>query len=62
MLNIQCRQPNRTTMVRTLNLALFLGHPIFIRLFICLLVYCLWSVYRHCQEIRLHRTEYYNNS
>ena len=28
MLNFQCRQPNRTTMARTLNLALFLVHPI----------------------------------
>jgi len=27
-LNFQCRQPNRTTMARTLNLALLLGHPI----------------------------------
>ena len=28
MLKFQCRQPNRTTVARTLNLALFLGHPI----------------------------------
>ena len=26
MLKFQCRQPNRTTMARTLNLALLLGH------------------------------------
>jgi len=29
MLNFQCRQPNRTTMARTLNLALLFGHPIY---------------------------------
>ena len=28
MLNFQCRQPNRTTMARTLKLALLLGHPL----------------------------------
>jgi len=28
MLKFQCRQPNRTTMARTLNLELLLGHPI----------------------------------
>jgi len=28
MLNFQCRQTNRTTMARTLYLALLLGHPI----------------------------------
>jgi len=28
MLNFQCRQPNRATMARTLNLALLLGHSI----------------------------------
>jgi len=28
MLNFQCRQPNGTTMARTLNLALLLGYPI----------------------------------
>jgi len=28
MLNFQCHQPNGTTMERTLNLALLLGHPI----------------------------------
>jgi hypothetical protein len=28
MLNFQCRQPNRTTMACTLNLALLLGHPL----------------------------------
>ena len=28
MLNFQCRQPNRTTMARTLNLALLLGHTV----------------------------------
>jgi len=30
MLNFQYRQLNRTTMAHTLNLALLLGHPIFI--------------------------------
>jgi len=30
MLNLQCREPNRTTMARTLNLALLFGHPILI--------------------------------
>ena len=29
MLKFQCRKPNRTTMARTLNLALLLGHPIY---------------------------------
>jgi len=28
MLHFQCRQPNRMTMARALNLALLLGHPI----------------------------------
>jgi hypothetical protein len=30
MLKFQCRQPNRTKMARTSNLALLLGHPIFL--------------------------------
>ena len=30
MLNFQCRQPNRTTVAHTLNLALFLGHLIYV--------------------------------
>jgi len=28
MINFQCRQPNRTTMARTLNPAVLLGHPV----------------------------------
>jgi len=28
LLNFQYRQPNRTTMARTLNVALLLGHPL----------------------------------
>jgi len=35
MLNFQRRQPNKTAMARTLNLALLLGHPLCISFHIC---------------------------
>jgi len=55
VLNFQCHQPNRTTIARTLNLGLLLGHPIHTYIYTHMYIICiLMSSYRVSSFDRRH--------